>query len=342
MDSHDRSIEEEVADVRMKRPHVVVLGAGASRAACPNGDKHGKRLPLMADFADCVGLTALLRAWGFDPARNFEDIYSALHEAGDQPKLNQLNKAVETYFNALELPDEPNLYDHLVLSLRGDDIIATFNWDPLLLQAYLRTSRRLAGRLSMPRLAFLHGNLGAAYCEADRVMGLVGGTCRHCGKPFAPTPLLYPVRNKDYAASPAIASQWELLKFGFRNSFMITIFGYSGPKTDKEAISAMSQAWGSPHERAMEQTAFITRQSGDEISDAWDNFIHTHHYEVQSDFYESWIANHPRRTGEAYLSQYIDAKFITDNPIPIKAGFDDLDLWFDKFGPAEDLAKAGI
>jgi len=26
----------------MKKPHIVILGAGASRAVCPNGDKNGK------------------------------------------------------------------------------------------------------------------------------------------------------------------------------------------------------------------------------------------------------------------------------------------------------------
>ena len=31
-------------------PHVVLLGAGASRAVCTNGDKHGRKLPLMSDL----------------------------------------------------------------------------------------------------------------------------------------------------------------------------------------------------------------------------------------------------------------------------------------------------
>lgn len=323
--------------MRMGRPHVVVLGAGASRAACPNGDKHGKALPLMADFAECTGLASMLSGWGIDPARNFEDTYSDLHDASETTKLAQLNQAVETYFDALELPDHPTLYDHLVLSLSGSDIIATFNWDPLLLQAFRRNGKL---GLSMPKLAFLHGNLRAGYCKKDRVLGLAGYPCSRCGVPFKRTPLLYPVRNKDYARDPAIASQWELLKRGFSKAFMITIFGYSGPKTDKEAIAAMSQAWGKPLEREMEQTAFITRQSENEINDAWDAFIHTHHYEVQSDFYDSWIANHPRRTGEAYLSQYLDAEFIENNPIPRKAGFSELHEWFGQFKGAEEAAAS--
>ena len=60
------SAEEEIKQVSMKRPHVVVLGAGASRATCPNGDWSGRILPLMTDFVEVVGLEALLQGWGID------------------------------------------------------------------------------------------------------------------------------------------------------------------------------------------------------------------------------------------------------------------------------------
>lgn len=40
-----------------RSPHVVILGAGASRAAFPYGNAKGRRLPVMADLADCVDQT---------------------------------------------------------------------------------------------------------------------------------------------------------------------------------------------------------------------------------------------------------------------------------------------
>ena len=325
------TIDDEIADIRMGRPHVVILGAGASRAVCPNGDRNGRKLPLMADFAECPGISDLLENWGIDPAQNFETTYSGLHDAGETAKLEQLNKLVERYFISLELPDHPTIYDHLVMSLRGQDLIATFNWDPLLLQAYVRNHRRL----SMPRLVFLHGNVRTGYCETDRAMGLAGHECRKCGLPFKRTPLLYPVANKDYAANPAIAWEWEALHEGIHSAFMITIFGYSCPRTDQAARDAMQAAWGPVAHREMEQTAFITLQADDEIRSSWREFIHTHHFEVQTDFYDSWIAKHPRRTGEAYLSQYIDAHFVTDNPIPRDLDLDATSNWFERFLDAE-------
>ena len=39
------------------RPHVVILGAGASCAAIPNGDKNGKWISAMSGFINKLGLS---------------------------------------------------------------------------------------------------------------------------------------------------------------------------------------------------------------------------------------------------------------------------------------------
>jgi hypothetical protein len=44
-----------------------------------------------------------------------------------------------------------------------------------------------------------------------------------------------------------------------------------------------------------------------------------------NNFSSSWIANHPGRSGKAYWNQFIDAKFIEDNPIPQNVNF--MKLW---------------
>lgn len=315
----------------MKRPHVVILGAGASRAVCPHGDALGRKLPLMNDFVDALGLRKTLTTWGLDPDQNFEDIFSTLYEQGRTTEIDHIQSTVEEYFSQLELPVLPTIYDHLVLSLRDKDLIATFNWDPLLVQAYVRNQ----GGVTLPRLAFLHGNVAVGYCEQDKVKGNAGGHCPKCGESFRRTPLLYPIKTKNYAADNFIAAEWDVLRRELEQAFMITVFGYSGPKSDEEAIAAMSAAWGDPSVRAMEQTAFVTIQGEDEVTANWERFIHSHHYEIESDFYETWIANHPRRTGEAYLSQYVDAKFIENNPIPRGLDFPELWSWYEKLRLAE-------
>jgi hypothetical protein len=40
-------------------PHVILLGAGASRACCPQGDELGKLLPVMSDLVEIVGLARI-------------------------------------------------------------------------------------------------------------------------------------------------------------------------------------------------------------------------------------------------------------------------------------------
>ncbi len=68
----------------------------------------------------------------------------------------------------------------------------------------------------------------------------------------------------------------------------------------------------------MEQTEIIGQPGSDEaeLRKKWGPFIHTHHYDVFDDFFNSWMAEHPRRTGEAYISQYWEAQLIAENPAP--------------------------
>ncbi|MEE9403199.1 MAG: DUF1848 family protein [Desulfobacteria bacterium] len=66
----------------IKRPHLVLLGAGASLAAFPNGEKNGMEIPLMNNFVETVeGLSDYLNKYGIDyRGNNFEDLYSSLYD----------------------------------------------------------------------------------------------------------------------------------------------------------------------------------------------------------------------------------------------------------------------
>jgi len=122
---------------------------------------------------------------------------------------------------------------------------------------------------------------------------------------------------------------------------MFTIFGYSAPKTDVEAIGLLKKAWGTVEAQALEQTEIIGRPGCDHntLRNTWDPFIHTHHYEVLESFFDSWMANHPRRTGEAFISQYFDVQFIDNNTVPRDAdSLAQLVHWFEPLLSAERLA----
>lgn len=120
---------------------------------------------------------------------------------------------------------------------------------------------------------------------------------------------------------------------------MVTIFGYGAPKTDVAAIDALRQAWGSAASREMEEFEIIDIRDEAELESAWSPFIHTHHFRIHTDVYDSWILNYPRRTGEAYINQFINALFIEDNPIPRHVDLNDFHKWLEPLFQVEDSAK---
>lgn len=330
------SAAEEINQLEIGKPHVVILGAGASYAAFPNGDRNGRKLPLMNNFVETLSLQSLIKKSGLKiNSKNFEDIYADIYK---EPNLKDLREELELevyqYFRYMELPDKPTIYDHLVLSLRNKDFIATFNWDPFLVQAI----RRNGVRFKLPRTLFLHGNVEVGYCIDGRVMGNNGGTCHHCGLPLTPSKLLYPIGEKNYHLDEFISNQWATLDDLFKHAFMVTIFGYGAPTSDTSAIELLKKAWGNADSRIMEEFEIIDVRDEDDLRKTWSPFIHSHHYRVENNFYNSWIANHPRRTGEAYFNQFYKAMFIENNPLPINAGFEELWDWYEKLHCIEDKA----
>jgi len=328
------SAEEEINQIVVGKPHVVILGAGASYAAFPMGDKHGKKLPLMNNFIETLGLEDLIEKTGIHfQSTNFEDIYASIYKESSLFGIREeLEAEVYRYFSEMELSDCPTIYDHLVLSLRNKDFIATFNWDPFLVQAL----RRNGHRFKLPRVLFLHGNVEVAHCPEGHMIGNNGGTCHHCGSLLMPTKLLYPISEKNYHLDEFISRQWAKLADVLKHAFMVTIFGYGAPTSDASAIKLLKKGWGNIKERSLEQVEIIDIRKEDDLRETWEPFIHTHHYRVERSFYDSWIANHPRRTGEAYSNQFFEAKFIENNPLPNAANFPELWEWYSRLQKVED------
>lgn len=331
--SINSSVEEEIKNVSMKRPHVVILGAGASLAAFPDGDKYGNKLPLMSNFVDTLCLKPILEANNIKfNENNFEEIYSDLYsEVKHKTLLKTIENKIYEYFSKLELPDYPTIYDHLVLSLRKKDLIATFNWDPFLFKVYIRNHNKF----DLPHIVFLHGNVSIGYCSKDRKKGLNGGICRKCEKTYTPSKLLYPIKIKNYNNDSFIAGEWETLKRAFKNAYILTIFGYSAPKSDIEAISLMKIAWGDNHKRNLEEIELIDIKGEDELYLTWQDFVHSHHYSSCKNFYDSWIVKHPRRTCEAFWNENMELKNVSDNDIPRNANFDELWKWLEPLKESE-------
>lgn len=290
------------------RPHVVILGAGATIATIPNGDKNGRCSSVMDGFLEKLGMLDIIKGANLvTESQNLEDIYSELHEREEFESIRVLlDQKIREYFLKLEIPDQPTIYDLLLLGLRKKDLIATFNWDPLLLQAYQRAIRITK---DLPQLAFLHGNVLAGYCRNHKAGGIIYAECPQCGEHFTPGKLLYPIRKKNYAADPYTEDHWKAIRNTLKRAYLVTIFGYSAPKTDSEAIALMKEAWGEPHGRELEDFEFIDKRPEDDLVSSWSEFIHSHHYQVHTNFFDSSVGKFPRRTTVELFDRTMECKF---------------------------------
>lgn len=179
-------------------------------------------------------------------------------------------------------------------------------------------------------VAYLHGNVSVGYCLTDMRKGLIGRRCSICNKQYSPSKLLYPIEKKDYSIDPFIRGEWKTLRVYLEHAYMLTIFGYSAPQSDVEAIELMKGAWGDKYKRNIEQIEIIDFKSEEELRETWQAFIHTHHYDVTNDFYKSSIGLFPRRTCEAEWNYSMPEKieFYPQNPIPRNLGFEELWDWY--------------
>lgn len=312
----------------MDASHVVILGAGASLAALPTGDRNGRRLPLMSNFVEVVGLKSILLKAGIDSTdQNFEALYSRLALDPQYAScLQDIEQAVFDYFAAMRLPDHPTIYDHLVMSLREKDFIATFNWDPFLIEAI----ERLPPGVKPPKFRFLHGCVGIGYCpHHDRVpFSRIGNVCRQCGKSVVPSRLLFPVTQKNYNADQFCAANWRDVRMALKNAYLLTIFGYGAPSTDIEAVRLMREGWG--QNKRLGDVEIIDVRPEPELRSVWDSFIKhvpSAHSEVLPKFYSAWLAHHPRRSCEAFWKTRMEADPQHGWPIPENADWGALQAW---------------
>ena len=80
-------------------PHVVILGAGASKEAFPKGDTNGRIVPLVSELVEALDLMSLLRREGLQSfADNFELFYNRLLSQNPE-------KAKEVVFVHTEISD---------------------------------------------------------------------------------------------------------------------------------------------------------------------------------------------------------------------------------------------
>lgn len=107
----EKEFEQYLSDY-LDRPHLVILGAGATMATIPNGDQNGKKSSVMNNFIEELGLGDILKNINLTTSScNLEDIYSELYDNKIyKPERDKLEESINDYLSELKLPDYPTIY----------------------------------------------------------------------------------------------------------------------------------------------------------------------------------------------------------------------------------------
>lgn len=301
------AIYNEIIKNMKTRPHLFILGAGATKATIPNGDKNGRKSPVMNNFLQEIGQENLLREVSLKKqSNNIEDIYSELVEDPEYAEtVSKIEAAIISHYQQMEIPIEPTLYDYLILSLRKKDCIATFNWDPLLIQAYNRVNKITS---NLPELLFLHGCVAVGLCEScKRFAPLQNKFCPICGREYIMPKLLFPVKNKTYYQNIFIRDQWNAFDYYLENAGIVTIWGYSAPNSDIEAKERMLKVF-SIQFRKLDQIEIIDIDEHELLMNKWQPFAKqtNFHLQIFSSLLDTIISEFPRRSIDGYTKRYIE------------------------------------
>jgi len=130
---------------------------------------------------------------------------------------------------------------------------------------------------------------------------------------------------------------WSAIQKAMRDAYVFTPFGYSAPSTDVEAVGLLSEGWGTPESRQLEEVEIVDVIEEDVLRERWNRFAYSHHYSCFTSFYDSASAVMPRRSVEGLLAQNLDGEFVDRAKWPQNAGWDDLKRFLQPYLDAERL-----
>jgi len=152
---------------------------------------------------------------------------------------------------------------------------------------------------------------------------------------------LYPIKQKDYSKDEFLRINWGMLQSFLSKAYMLTIFGYSAPQNDLDAVQLMKGAWGNNNLRDIDQLEIIDIVGKDQLIETWKGFIHAYHYDITDDFYQSSLGLFPRRSCEAQWNYTMpkELAFYPHNPIPKNVDFNGLWDWYKTLIQAENITR---
>lgn len=93
----------------------------------------------------------------------------------------------------------------------------------------------------------------------------------------------------------------------------------------------MKKAYSQSNIREFTQFEIIDFAEEDMLTESWNDFIFSHHYDVKRNFFESSIAMFPRRSGELFYENILGARFYEENFPPKFNSFEEMWRWYSPF-----------
>ena len=103
-----------------------------------------------------------------------------------------------------------------------------------------------------------------------------------------------------------------------QNAYLFTIFGYSAPVTDAEAVTLLKDAWGNARQHPFDMVEVVDVAEQTVLRDRWKPFIpgSEHHFVIHKSWYHTWLACHPRRSCEELWDTRMRLRPAHSRPIP--------------------------
>ncbi|MBP5641041.1 MAG: hypothetical protein J6X55_16290 [Victivallales bacterium] len=319
---------DDLLQLMKKQPHIMLLGAGASVAVMKD---LGLTAPSpMKGFLKNAGLEDCLKGVTLKTkSDNLEDIYQELCVSPEHKDICQkLELGIVEYMRGFHLPKgRLSIYERIILSMTGNDRIYSFNWDPLLPEAFANVLDAYRQWLiptpqeHLPEIHYLHGNVAVGYCAEHENLedGFSGRKCTQCGKTYIDTELLYP-NGKKVPTDCYGKTVFNWFKEDLFRSPFLTVFGYSAPDADNDYIADILSNWkGTQYGNLFfKHIEVIDIAHGNHLWRKWRPFYKDRSYfSYYKAISKSYLFNHPR----TMINDWIEEKYngnwnIPKNPLP--------------------------
>ena len=110
-------------------------------------------------------------------------------------------------------------------------------------------------------------------------------------------------------------------------AYYVTVYGYSAPTTDVEAMALLLEAWRDNPARALAQIGIVDVREPAEVEASWSDFIVRTHGGASTDFSHDRLMRHPRRTCESFASATLLQDPWREDPFPISCSLAELETW---------------